>query len=100
MIKVVKHDSFQNIDLPSNTSFINLTNKHKHTIMAKFNFNDVNVGDGVYFRLDGVQNFNSFWTVKSKLNGTKLEIEVDEIDGTKDKRYIDINDVIKVQPRK
>ncbi|WP_146201623.1 hypothetical protein [Sediminitomix flava] len=68
--------------------------------MAKFNFNDVNVGDGVYFRLDGVQNFNSFWTVKSKLNGTKLEIEVDEIDGTKDKRYIDINDVIKVQPRK
>jgi hypothetical protein len=58
---------------------------------------NITVGDGVYFRRIGVNDFDLYWTVIS-INGNSLEIEINEM-GEKDSIYIDINDVTAVEKR-
>ncbi|KAF9658917.1 hypothetical protein ABHQ57_00475 [Tenacibaculum sp. ZH5_bin.1] len=65
--------------------------------MAKYKMEDINVGDGVYFKLDFQTNYDLYWTVKSKYDST-LEIEVDEM-GAKDKIFLNIKDVYAVEKR-
>lgn len=58
---------------------------------------DINIGDGVYFKLDHQSNYDLYWTVKSKFDST-LEIEVDEM-GVKDNIFLDIKEVYLVEKR-
>jgi hypothetical protein len=58
---------------------------------------NITIGDGVYFKRKGINNFDLYWTVIS-INGNSLEIEIDEM-GAKDCIYIDRNDVLHVEKR-
>jgi len=65
--------------------------------MANYTMNDINVGDGVYFKLNHQNNYDLYWTVKSK-NISKLEIEINEM-GANDNITIDIKDVYAIEKR-
>ena len=65
--------------------------------MAKYKMKDINIGDGVYFKLDYQNNYDLFWTVKSKFDST-LEIEINEM-GANDKIYLNIDDVYALEKR-
>ena len=65
--------------------------------MSNYKITDINIGDGVYFKVDWQNNYDLFWTVISK-NGTHLEIEIDEM-GTKDRMSLNIKDVYSVEKR-
>jgi len=59
---------------------------------------DINVGDGVYFKLDHLNNYDLYWTVLSKIEPDTLEIEINEM-GAKDKIYLKVADVYAIEKR-
>ncbi|MBC3847205.1 hypothetical protein H8K90_12485 [Winogradskyella echinorum] len=65
--------------------------------MAEYKMEDINIGDGVYFKLDFQTNYDLYWTVKSKFDST-LEIEVNEM-GANDKIFLNIKDVYAIEKR-
>ena len=65
--------------------------------MSDYKIDDIDVGDGVYFRLDHQTNYDLYWTVTSKFDST-LEIEINEM-GANDKIFLNIKDVYRVQKR-
>ncbi len=58
---------------------------------------DINIGDGVYFKIDSINNYDLYWTVKSKWDNT-LEIELSEM-GVNDNLTIDIKYVYLIEKR-
>lgn len=65
--------------------------------MAEYKMEHINIGDGVYFKLDFQTNYDLYWTVKSKFDST-LEIEVNEM-GANDKILLNIKDVDAIEKR-
>lgn len=65
--------------------------------MSKFKMEDINIGDGVYFKLDYQNNYDLYWTVINKID-SKLEIEINEM-GANDKFFLDIKDVYLIEKR-
>ena len=59
---------------------------------------DINVGDGVYFKLDHQNNYDLYWTVLSKIEPDTLEIEINEM-GAKNKIYLKVADVYTIEKR-
>jgi hypothetical protein len=64
----------------------------------KYSMDEINIGDGVYFELKFVSNYDLYWTVKSKLDNHTLELTIDEM-GAKDHRFIDIKYVKYIEKR-
>lgn len=65
--------------------------------MSNIKISDINVGDGVFFKLDHQTNYDLYWTVISIYN-TTLEIEIKEM-GANDKISLNINDVYAIEKR-
>jgi hypothetical protein len=66
--------------------------------MSKYKIENINIGDGVYFKNEYLNNYDLYWTVKSKFNDTMIEIEIDEM-GVKDKMFINIKDILLIEKR-
>lgn len=65
--------------------------------MSNYKISDIEVGDGVYFKVDWHNNYDLYWTVKSK-NETHLEIEINEM-GANDRMWLNIVDVYSIERR-
>jgi hypothetical protein len=66
--------------------------------MGKYKMSDINVGDGVFFKLKHQTNYDLYWTVISKFDDT-LEIELNREMGITDKIFLNISDVYLVEKR-
>ncbi|PLX07996.1 MAG: hypothetical protein C0596_08595 [Marinilabiliales bacterium] len=66
--------------------------------MYKYTMKDINVGDGVYFKLEYQSNYDLFWTVISKKEPDILEIEINKM-GANDRIFLKIEDVHSLEKR-
>jgi hypothetical protein len=64
--------------------------------MPNYTMNDVNIGDGVFFKLSHQPNHDLYWKVIEKIEPDQLLVKIDEM-GVKDEFYLNIIDVYRIE---